>query len=276
MVESLEHIYNGNKDAIDEAGFAKVRVRDWSRLWAINWADLCLQDAPRRRDRYHYAVRRNEKEICPAGCAEFSMVAGKKISPVVGRHFFQKSNTEEKGFDPRMIEKYFDAWVNYSTSVDLEYHTFPATPGPNVLVDSGPKLKQRGPEEGLPGITSPHWYLAVLMNTVATMHIEDAGLWSVNLVVCGAPKLWLVIPPAQKKKLEAALCREYESPPTCSQKIRHFNVLVSPAKLRDWGITYHVEACHAGEMIFTTPDSYHRELFGPVGKFRDLLLRGHA
>ena len=96
------------------------------------------------------------------------------------------------------------------------------------------------------------------MNTVATMHIEDAGLWSVNLVVCGAPKLWLVIPPAQKKKLEAALCREYESPPTCSQKIRHFNVLISPAKLRDWGITYHVKACHAGELIFTTPDNYHQ------------------
>ena len=80
-----------------------------------------------------------------------------------------------------MADGSFEACVNYSTMADLEYHLFTVTPGSNVLVDAGPKLKQRGPPDGIAGVTSPYWYLAISPNSVATLHIEDAGLWSVSV-----------------------------------------------------------------------------------------------
>ena len=170
------------------------------------------------------------------------------------------TTSSAKSLSVEMIKAVFNSCTSYFMAGYFEYHYFPAKAFSKgtILVDAGFRLKRRGPPDGIQGVNIPYWLLGITPYTITPMHIEDGGLGSVNLVVGGAPKLWLVISPADKEKLEEILCRFYKNSPTCLQRVRHFNVLISPSNLRDWGIRYQVKAYEPGELIFTVPNNYHQ------------------
>ena len=94
--------------------------------------------------------------------------------------------------------------------------------------------------------------------TGTSLHIEDAGLFSVNLVLGGDLKMWLIIPPSSQEALESRIREEFPADYTCSQQVRHRSVLIKPSQLDLWQIPYTIDWCGRSELIFTTPNSYHQ------------------
>ncbi|KAF2199590.1 hypothetical protein GQ43DRAFT_419952, partial [Delitschia confertaspora ATCC 74209] len=128
------------------------------------------------------------------------------------------------------------------------------------FVDAGPRLRQRN-GGNIPGVNTPFWYISQRDKTPATLHIEDGDLGSVNFLLAGAPKIWLFIPEHEKARPEDYIKELYGAGRfTCSQKIRHYNAIISLALLEEWGITYYLDYCLAGEMIFTRRNTYHQIL----------------
>lgn len=123
------------------------------------------------------------------------------------------------------------------------------------LVHCGQRLAQT--RERLPGIHTPHAYLG-WEGSISALHYEDAGLASMNLVMAGAAKLWLYIFCADNGLLEQKLrCYGLFS---CSQRVRHLNVAISPALLELWGIRYGLRLCRKGQMIVAQPYTYYQVL----------------
>ncbi|KAF2650683.1 transcription factor jumonji, partial [Lophiostoma macrostomum CBS 122681] len=132
------------------------------------------------------------------------------------------------------------------------------------FVDAGSRLRQRN-GGNIPGVNTPFWYISQCEKTPATLHIEDGALGSVNLLLAGAPKLWLLVPEHEKEKLEGRMKELYGTAPfACSQKIRHYDALVSPSLLEQWGVTYYLDCSLPGEMMVTRRNTYHQVLnMGP-------------
>ncbi|KAH9226518.1 hypothetical protein K456DRAFT_1798110, partial [Colletotrichum gloeosporioides 23] len=126
------------------------------------------------------------------------------------------------------------------------------------------------PKRHYPGITAPYFYFAKDGGTCTPMHIEDAGLPSVNMVRWGSPKTWLIIEPGSSRRLEEFAAsrtlggktsggrRRSYGRKTCSQFIRHANILFSQETLDGWGIKYSIVVCKPGELIVTLPYTYHQ------------------
>lgn len=127
-------------------------------------------------------------------------------------------------------------------------------------LECGPRLRQTGTE--LPGIHTPYAYVSMTRGTAAALHIEDAGLGSINILLAGAPKLWLVIYPEHQKKLEARIRETFSNIMTlhnCSQFVRHLNILLSPRLLDTWDISYTTfEQNHTNRIVGTLPGAYHQ------------------
>jgi len=125
------------------------------------------------------------------------------------------------------------------------------------LVHPGPKLAKRG-EGDLPGINTPYWYISTCYGTPANLHIEDGRTGSVNLLLVGAPKDWLLIHPGSKTNLESCLRKEFPKHKSCTQFARYLDILLAPRWLRERDIEYSIVRQYPGEMIVTLNDTYHQ------------------
>jgi hypothetical protein len=98
-------------------------------------------------------------------------------------------------------------------------------------VDAGDRLRRRG-GGNLEGVNTNYWYLSGCEATPAVVHMEDAGLGSVNAVRGGDTKLWLFIPASQREAFEKHI-KKHSLNFRCSQAVRHQDRLVSPRLLRE-------------------------------------------
>ncbi|KAF2786627.1 transcription factor jumonji, partial [Melanomma pulvis-pyrius CBS 109.77] len=114
----------------------------------------------------------------------------------------------------------------------------------------------------VPGVTTPYLYYSDESNTPATMHVEDAGLGSVNLLVAGAPKVWLFIPPSRKSDFEQLMQRLFPETElsSCSQHVRHIGIVILAKTLRENQISFSLVHQHIGDMVVTLNDAYHQVL----------------
>lgn len=130
----------------------------------------------------------------------------------------------------------------------------------NLFRPAGAVIAAKG--KAVPGVTTPYLYYSDESNTPATMHVEDAGLGSVNLLVAGAPKVWLVIPPASKSDFEQLMQRLFPEAmlSSCSQHVRHIGILILTKALRDNQISFSLVHQHVGDMVVTLKDAYHEVL----------------
>ncbi|KAF1964430.1 hypothetical protein BU23DRAFT_561928 [Bimuria novae-zelandiae CBS 107.79] len=153
---------------------------------------------------------------------------------------------------PKEIRSFFQAVFNNPPSKALPYFVGP-TPMPLEyvpLVDAGPRLWRRN-NGNIPGVNTPFWYISQCDQTPATLHVKDRNLGS----------LWLFIPKCEKANLECCI-KELYGPGRvpCSQEIRYYNAILSPALLEEWGIKYYLDCCLPGEMIITRQNTYHQVL----------------
>ncbi|KAF4310496.1 putative transcription factor jumonji aspartyl beta-hydroxylase protein [Botryosphaeria dothidea] len=114
--------------------------------------------------------------------------------------------------------------------------------------------------ESLPGINTPYSYISGSQGSPAPLHVEDALLYSVNAVLTGASKLWLIIPPRARADLEARIRQNFEPTKPCSQFVRHQDIIIHPNLLEKWNIPYDIVRCKAGEVLVTVPGAYHEVL----------------
>ncbi|KAL1629203.1 hypothetical protein SLS56_005538 [Neofusicoccum ribis] len=128
-------------------------------------------------------------------------------------------------------------------------------------VDCGSRLRQTAGR--IAGVHTPYEYISSAAQSGTGMHVEDAMLGSANIVLAGAPKVWLIVPPDNLDALEAKMEKLGDSLrpiQPCSQFVRHLDALLSPRLLEKWGIEYDIVTCRASEMVVTLPGAYHQVL----------------
>jgi len=128
----------------------------------------------------------------------------------------------------------------------------------NDLLSAGPWMKGALVHD-IPGVSKSYLYISCSNQQTATsMHFEDCEWLSANVVICGERKLWLCIDTSSNVQFEACVERCFPGAlGTCSQKIRHLNIIVPPRLLEEWGVKYHIKACEPGALMFTMPRAYH-------------------
>jgi hypothetical protein len=115
------------------------------------------------------------------------------------------------------------------------------------LLTAGPYL-HRSLNGTIEGINKSYIYASYSTGQTATaIHSEDCAWFSVNLVLVGAPKLWLSVEPASNEKFEAGLNDLFPGQLlSCSQRIRHLSMLLAPSVLDRLDVKYHIKACYPG------------------------------
>lgn len=108
------------------------------------------------------------------------------------------------------------------------------------------------------GIHTPYFYQSgSAPGALFAMHIEDAKLYSVNILYEGR-KIWIIVPPRAREQLEQRLLESNPGARPCSQFVRHLNVFVPVSTLEAWGIEFFVIDQRAGDAIITLENTYHQ------------------
>ncbi|RMX66117.1 hypothetical protein DD238_001171 [Peronospora effusa] len=110
----------------------------------------------------------------------------------------------------------------------------------------------------LPGITQAMLYFG-MWRAMFAFHTEDMDLYSINYVHTGKPKFWYGVPPDAAPQLERAAQSMFpEKFHECHQFLRHKTSLISPARLREFGVPFYRAYQKPGEFVITFPATYHQ------------------
>lgn len=118
-------------------------------------------------------------------------------------------------------------------------------------------LRKACPDLKLGGVTEPMLYVGS-WRALFAWHIEDANLYSINLLHFGAPKSWYAISPRDATRFERFAAKQFpHAANACPAFLRHKMSIMSPKLLRENG--FEVSECvhMAGEIIVTLPEAYH-------------------
>ena len=127
----------------------------------------------------------------------------------------------------------------------------------NRLLDAGSQCNHR---PKIPGVNRPYWYISGEPNTPATLHIEDGNTGSANLLLAGAEKHWIIIPRSSADKLESCIREQFPASKSCSQFLRHHDVIVGPCWLEARGIPYEIVCQKPGDLLVTLPGRVYHEV----------------
>lgn len=105
------------------------------------------------------------------------------------------------------------------------------------------------------GIHTPWLYFSEGFGTCSGLHIEDYNLASLNVHLGGASKIWTVIYPEDRGKLETAL-QPVDNP--CGQFVRHQSIHLPNAKLDALHIRYTQFEQKKGQVVLILPSAYHQ------------------
>lgn len=107
------------------------------------------------------------------------------------------------------------------------------------------------------GVTEPMLYVGA-WRALFAWHIEDANLYSINLIHFGAPKSWYGLSPAEAKRFEQFAAYKFpHAANACANFLRHKMSVISPKVLRDHGFKVFECVHNAGEIMITLPEAYH-------------------
>ncbi|CAI5736989.1 unnamed protein product [Hyaloperonospora brassicae] len=88
---------------------------------------------------------------------------------------------------------------------------------------------------------------------------EDMDLYSINYLHTGKPKFWYGVPPDSGPQLERAAQSMFpEKHHQCHQFLRHKTSLISPARLKEFGVPFYRAYQKPGEFVITFPSTYHQ------------------
>lgn len=128
---------------------------------------------------------------------------------------------------------------------------------PSELLDCGRRLKLT--DGWIHGVHTAYLYISASRGSGSALHVEDGFLGSINIVLAGAPKVWLMVEPSYRVELEIKAKEKLGGDDySCSQFVRHLDNLLSPELLDQWEIPYRIVPCRAGDMIATFAETYHQ------------------
>uniref|UniRef100_A0AAV1TJC6 [Histone H3]-trimethyl-L-lysine(9) demethylase n=1 Tax=Peronospora matthiolae TaxID=2874970 RepID=A0AAV1TJC6_9STRA len=110
----------------------------------------------------------------------------------------------------------------------------------------------------LPGVTRAMLYFG-MWRAMFAFHTEDMDLYSINYLHTGKPKFWYGVPPDSGPQLERAAQSMFpEKHHQCHQFLRHKTSLISPARLKEFGVPFYRAYQKPGEFVITFPSTYHQ------------------
>ncbi|CEG44695.1 DNA damage-responsive repressor GIS1/RPH1, jumonji superfamily [Plasmopara halstedii] len=110
----------------------------------------------------------------------------------------------------------------------------------------------------LPGVTQSMLYFG-MWRAMFAFHTEDMDLYSINYLHTGKPKFWYGVPPHAATQLERAAQSMFpEKYHECTQFLRHKTSLISPARLKEFGVPFFRACQKPGEFVITFPATYHQ------------------
>ncbi|TDH67409.1 hypothetical protein CCR75_000094 [Bremia lactucae] len=119
----------------------------------------------------------------------------------------------------------------------------------------------------LPGVTQSMLYFG-MWRAMFAFHTEDMDLYSINYLHTGKPKFWYGVPPyAGTNKLSLLAANQLERAAQsmfpekhheCHQFLRHKTSLISPARLKEFGVPFYRAYQKPGEFVITFPATYHQ------------------
>ncbi|GAB9463597.1 hypothetical protein Gpo141_00001051 [Globisporangium polare] len=109
----------------------------------------------------------------------------------------------------------------------------------------------------LPGVTRAMLYFG-MWRAMFAFHTEDMDLYSINYLHTGKPKFWYAVPPQSASQLERAAQSMFpEKHHACNQFMRHKTSLISPSRLKEFGVPFYKAYQQPGEFVITFPATYH-------------------
>ncbi|KAI9912774.1 hypothetical protein PsorP6_005108 [Peronosclerospora sorghi] len=139
----------------------------------------------------------------------------------------------------------------------------------------------------LPGVTQAMMYFG-MWRAMFAFHTEDMDLYSINYLHTGKPKFWYGVPPNAGNSISSLLflgnvvtVRVYEAPQLeraaqsmfpdryhdlvlnhlhtfHAQFLRHKTSLISPGRLKEFGVPFYRAYQKPGEFVITFPATYHQ------------------
>jgi hypothetical protein len=213
MVNTIEKA--GYEDeAVNKCGYLKLVV---DKIPPANWLSILQDLAPAKDQIQGIQFKRSIPGFVEVYTPEHSQFTGLDLLA---------TETTHSPDDPKA---YFQETIDSPPSGFLLYYIGPLlleVPH-NALVHPGERLMRRG-AGALSGINTVYWYLSTCPLTPARLHLEDVYFPSVNLLLAGKPKFWLVFPPDSKTKLEDLIQRKFMQGAPCSQFVGHLGLLISP------------------------------------------------
>lgn len=125
--------------------------------------------------------------------------------------------------------KVFNKKVNFP----LRYFNFGSIILQSIHPDTfGKSVSKIIGEQGAPGITHSFAYFGTALSCFFP-HTEDVGLNSVNLLVHGKAKVWIIVPPRDAPKMEQLMARKSGQP--CHHFVQK-DLPMNPHELAEAGI----------------------------------------
>ncbi|KAA8611965.1 JmjC domain-containing histone demethylation protein 3D [Pyrenophora tritici-repentis] len=242
---------------VHRTGMCHLSIQDFS-MQNLDFDAGIVQDARRTTTQLKYNTACLKR---PGVMAISSSYSGRPLTP-----FTTFTDAPRGHYSDEQLEEIFESFCRDTTSGKPQWYLIGSSKEVlgeqcrySDLLTAGPYLQQ-ALTQTIDGVNTSYIYASYATGRTATaMHYEDCAWFSVNLMLCGAPKIWLSIEPTSNEKFEAGLGALFPGQlTTCSQRIRHLSVLVAPSVLKSLGVKYHIKACYPGELIFTTPAAYHQ------------------
>jgi JmjC domain, hydroxylase len=145
-------------------------------------------------------------------------------------------SAQPEPFDKALMEDAGQQMDHYICDADsLDERTALGTPP--VGLRSSPQLMST--KECHKGFHTTYLYLSP-GSSVTPWRVEDGDAGSTNRHLGGMVKLWVLIPSWQRVQFEAFLSQVSGYKATCSQFVRHANVIVPTSLLRKWQIEHSI------------------------------------
>ena len=134
---------------------------------------------------------------------------------------------------------------------------FDVTAGKLLKADSPLQEFYRiGALNAIPGVTD-WWTYYGSPGSFAPFHLEDSNCFSINIMLSGKPKYWIIVKPADADRFEMMMSIIISYEVKCKDVLRHKVALVTTDVLDEYDIGYTLVVQEPGQVIITMPRSYH-------------------
>ncbi|KAF6785038.1 JmjC domain-containing histone demethylation protein 3D, partial [Colletotrichum sojae] len=186
-----------------------------------------------------------------------------KLTELFKLHDAAQPPVQKPNADIRDLRNVFSISTQDEAAKGYVFGDFPAFSGiESPLPDIGSSLRGTSLTEDA-GVATPDAYHSEDRLSGTGMHMKYLNHPSVNMLLWGEGKVWLIVKPTSTKAFEEdGVLKHWVAPgqniSTFSEFVGSLNRIVSRKTLDSWGVEYDIVRCNPGQLIVTMPDTYHQ------------------